>query len=164
MALSVSALMGFDCMSLGDGIYLQQLHQKTTDLQDIYDISRAVVEAQGQALYRSIPFKYSTGDHLIMSSHIIGVISLDCKCFRIGVMWCTKSWDLLRSSFMQTGQVFRFHTWNRIIILTRLSNGPDKKETNNSYENIGMQKCANFTIVRTLLLIGRFCSFKQYIV
>ena len=65
---------------------------------------------------------------------------------------------------MQTGQVFRFHTWNRIIILTRLSNGPDKKETNNSYENIGMQKCANFTIVRTLLLIGRFCSFKQYIV
>ena len=48
MALSVSALMGFDCMSLGDGIYLQQLHQKTTDLQDIYDISRAVVEAQGK--------------------------------------------------------------------------------------------------------------------
>ena len=86
MALSVSALMGFDCMSLGDGIYLQQLHQKTTDLQDIHDISRAVVEAQGQAMYRSIPFKYSTGDHLIMSSHIIGVISLDCKCFRIGVM------------------------------------------------------------------------------
>ena len=86
MALSVSALMGFDCMSLGDGIYLQQLHQKTTDLQDIYDISRTVVEAQGQAMYRSIPFKYSTGDHLIMSSHIIGVISLDCKCFRIGVM------------------------------------------------------------------------------
>ena len=86
MALSVSALMGFDCMSLGDGIYLQQLQQKTTDLQDIYDISRAVVEAQGQAMYRSIPFKYSTGDHLIMSSHIIGVISLDCKCFRIGVM------------------------------------------------------------------------------
>ena len=86
MALSASAVMGFDCMSLGDGIYLQQLHQKTTDLQDIYDISRAVVEAQGQAMYRSIPFKYSTGDHLIMSSHIIGVISLDCKCFRIGVM------------------------------------------------------------------------------
>ena len=86
MALSVSALMAFDCMSLGDGIYLQQLHQKHTDLQDIYDISRAVVEAQGQAMYRSIPFKYSTGDHLIMSSHIIGVISLDCKCFRIGVM------------------------------------------------------------------------------
>ena len=86
MALSVSALMGFDCMSLGDGIYLQQLQQKTTDLQDIYDISRAVVEAQGQAMYRSIPFKYSAGDHLIMSSHIIGVISLDCKCFRIGVM------------------------------------------------------------------------------
>ena len=41
---------------------------------------------------------------------------------------------------MQTGQVFRFQTWNRIIILTRLSNGPDKKETNNGYEHVGMQK------------------------
>ena len=100
-------------------------------------------------MYRSIPFKYSTGDHLIMSSHIIGVISLDCKCFRIGVMWCTKSWDLLRSSFMQTGQVLRFHTWNRIIILTRLGNGPDKKETNNGYENVGNLECKN---VLTLLL------------
>ena len=100
-------------------------------------------------MHRSIPFKYSTGDHLIMSSHIIGVISLDCKCFRIGVMWCTKSWDLLRSSFMQTGQVLRFHTWNSIIILTRLSNGPDKKETNNGYENVGNLECKN---VLTLLL------------
>ena len=55
---------------------------------------------------------------------------------------------------MQTGQVFRFQTWNRIIILTRLSNSPDKKETNNGYEHVGMQKCANFTIVCTILLIG----------
>ena len=32
MAPSVSALTRFDCTSFGDGIYLQQLHQETTDL------------------------------------------------------------------------------------------------------------------------------------
>ena len=47
---------------------------------------------------------------------------------------------------MQTGQVFRFHTCHKIIILTRLSNGPDKKETNKGYENVGMKN------VLTLLL------------
>ena len=35
-----------------------------------------------------------------------------------------------------------------------LSNGPDKKESNNSYEHVGMQKGANFTIVYPILLIG----------
>ena len=37
---------------------------------------------------------------------------------------------------------------------TVLSNGPDKKESNNGIEHIGMQKGANFTIVFTILLIG----------
>ena len=35
-----------------------------------------------------------------------------------------------------------------------LSNGPDKKESNNGIEHVGMQKGANFTIVFTILLIG----------
>ena len=35
-----------------------------------------------------------------------------------------------------------------------LSNGPDKKESNNGIERVGMQKGANFTIVFTILLIG----------
>ena len=35
-----------------------------------------------------------------------------------------------------------------------LSNGPDKKESNNDFEHVGMQKGANFTIVFTFLLIG----------
>ena len=93
-------------------------------VRDIRNCSRSTMAST----HGSIPFKYSTGDHLIMSSHIMGLISLDCKCFRIGVMWCTKSWDLLRSSFMQTGQVLRFHTWNSIIILTRLRNGQIRRK------------------------------------
>ena len=36
----------------------------------------------------------------------------------------------------------------------RLSNDPDKKESNNGFEHVGMQKGANFTIVCTILLIG----------
>ena len=35
-----------------------------------------------------------------------------------------------------------------------LSNSPDKKESNNGIEHVGMQKGANFTIVFTILLIG----------
>ena len=35
-----------------------------------------------------------------------------------------------------------------------ISNGPDKKESNNGFEHVGMQKGANFTIVCTILLIG----------
>ena len=35
-----------------------------------------------------------------------------------------------------------------------LSNGPNKKESNNGYEHVGMQKGANFAIVCTILLIG----------
>ena len=35
-----------------------------------------------------------------------------------------------------------------------LSNGPDKKDSNNGFEHVGMQKGANFTIVCTILLIG----------
>ena len=35
-----------------------------------------------------------------------------------------------------------------------LSNGPDKKESNNGYEHVGMQKGANFTIVYSILLSG----------
>ena len=35
-----------------------------------------------------------------------------------------------------------------------LSNGPDKMESNNGIEHVGMQKGANFTIVFTILLIG----------
>ena len=35
-----------------------------------------------------------------------------------------------------------------------LSNGPDKKESNNGFKHVGMQKGANFTIVCTILLIG----------
>ena len=31
---------------------------------------------------------------------------------------------------------------------------PDKKESNNGYEHVGVQKRANFTIVCTMLLIG----------
>ena len=31
---------------------------------------------------------------------------------------------------------------------------PDKKESNNGYEHVGVQKGANFTIVCTILLIG----------
>ena len=35
-----------------------------------------------------------------------------------------------------------------------LSNGQDKKERTKRNEHIGMQKCANFTIFSTTLLIG----------
>ena len=35
-----------------------------------------------------------------------------------------------------------------------LSHGPDKKESNNGIEHVGMQKGANLTIVFTILLIG----------
>ena len=35
-----------------------------------------------------------------------------------------------------------------------LSNDPDKKESNNGFEHVGMQKGANFTTVFTILLIG----------
>ena len=35
-----------------------------------------------------------------------------------------------------------------------LSNGPDKKESTNRNEQVGMQKSANFIIVSTMLLIG----------
>ena len=34
-----------------------------------------------------------------------------------------------------------------------VSTGPDKKESNNGYEHVGMQKGANFTTVCTILLI-----------
>ena len=34
--------------------------------------------------------------------------------------------------------------------LFSLSNGPDKKESNNGIEHVGMQKGANFTIVFTI--------------
>lgn len=59
----------------------------------------------------SLPFKYSRGQYLIMSSHMIGVTFLPCKCLRMGFMWCTNNSDLFRASLRQTGHVLRFHTW-----------------------------------------------------
>ena len=44
--------------------------------------------------------------------------------------------------------------WEAFDELAYLSNGPDKKESNNGIEHVGMQKGANFTIVCTILLIG----------
>ena len=43
---------------------------------------------------------------------------------------------------------------NTPICFVVLSNVPDKKESNNGIEHVGMQKGANFTIVFTILLIG----------
>lgn len=34
-----------------------------------------------------------------------------------------------------------------LVITVLLSNGPDKKESNNGFEHVGIQKGANFTIV-----------------
>lgn len=59
----------------------------------------------------SLPFKYSRGQYLIMSSHMIGVTFLPCKCLRMGFMWCTNNSDLFRASLRQIGHVLRFHTW-----------------------------------------------------
>ena len=59
----------------------------------------------------SLPFKYSRGQYLIMSSHMIGVTFLPCKCLRMGFMWCANNSDLFRASLRQTGHVLRFHTW-----------------------------------------------------
>ena len=59
----------------------------------------------------SLPFKYSRGQYLIMSSHMIGVTFLPCKCLRMGFMWCTNNSDLFRASLRQTEHVLRFHTW-----------------------------------------------------
>ena len=41
-----------------------------------------------------------------------------------------------------------------LVITVLLSNGPDKKESNNGFEYFGMQKGANFTIVCLILLTG----------
>ena len=41
-----------------------------------------------------------------------------------------------------------------LLVSACLSNGPDKKESNNGFEHVGMQKGANFNIVCTILLIG----------
>ena len=42
----------------------------------------------------------------------------------------------------------------RLVITTLLSNGPDKKESNNGFEYFGVRKGANFTIACLILLIG----------
>ena len=44
--------------------------------------------------------------------------------------------------------------FSRLISMHFLSNSSDKKESNNGFEHVGMQKGANFTIVCTILLIG----------
>ena len=44
--------------------------------------------------------------------------------------------------------------FSRLISMHFLSNSSDKKESNNGFEHVGMQKGANFTIVCTVLLIG----------
>ena len=41
-----------------------------------------------------------------------------------------------------------------LVITVLLSNGPDKKESNNGLEYFGVQKGANFTIVCLILLTG----------
>ena len=41
-----------------------------------------------------------------------------------------------------------------LVITILLSNGPDKKESNNGFEYFGVQKGANFTIVCLILLTG----------
>ena len=41
-----------------------------------------------------------------------------------------------------------------LAITVLLSNGPDKKESNNGFEYFGVQKGANFTIVCLILLTG----------
>ena len=41
-----------------------------------------------------------------------------------------------------------------LVITDLLSNGPDKKESNNGFEYFGVQKGANFTIVCLILLTG----------
>ena len=41
-----------------------------------------------------------------------------------------------------------------LLITVLLSNGPDKKESNNGFEYFGVQKGANFTIVCLILLTG----------
>ena len=41
-----------------------------------------------------------------------------------------------------------------LVITVLLSNGPDKKESNNGFEYFGVQKGANFTIVCLILLTG----------
>ena len=41
-----------------------------------------------------------------------------------------------------------------LLITVLLSNGPDKKESNNGFEYFGVQKGANFTIVCLVLLTG----------
>ena len=42
-----------------------------------------------------------------------------------------------------------------------LSNGPDKKESTNRNEQVGIQKSANFIIVSTMLLIGLNSKFYE---
>ena len=41
-----------------------------------------------------------------------------------------------------------------LVITVLLSNGPDKKESNNGFKYFGVQKGANFTIVCLILLTG----------
>ena len=41
-----------------------------------------------------------------------------------------------------------------LVITVLLSNGPDKKESNNGFEYFGVQKGANFTIICLILLTG----------
>ena len=41
-----------------------------------------------------------------------------------------------------------------LVITVLLSNGPDKKESNNGFQYFGVQKGANFTIVCLILLTG----------
>ena len=41
-----------------------------------------------------------------------------------------------------------------LVITVLLSNGPDKKESNNGFEYFGVQKGANLTIVCLILLTG----------
>ena len=41
-----------------------------------------------------------------------------------------------------------------LVITVLLSNGPDKKESNNGFEYFGVQNGANFTIVCLILLTG----------
>ena len=41
-----------------------------------------------------------------------------------------------------------------LVITDLLSNGPDKKKSNNGFEYFGVQKGANFTIVCLILLTG----------
>ena len=47
-------------------------------------------------------------------------------------------------------------------VVLRLSNGPDKKERNKNNEHAKMQKCANFTIVSTSLLIHLDIKFYKF--